>query len=170
MSAQPRSGDGASRTRSASLVIIATVAAGAALFFAQEIFIPLALGFLFTALFRPLVQGLKEVKIPAPLSATLIVLGCLGLLGAAVFFTSRPGVANWKSSAVRSSKSPRQSKRRRNRSPARKSRPRGRRRLHRRPPTASGSLPFWEESLPPPPGFLALCCRRLWSSFSRWPR
>jgi predicted PurR-regulated permease PerM len=90
MSAQPRSGDAASRTRSASLVIIATVAAGAALFFAQEIFIPLALGFLFTALFRPLVQGLKEVKIPAPLSATLIVLGCLGLLGAAVFFTSRP--------------------------------------------------------------------------------
>jgi len=90
MSAQPRSGDAASRTRSASLVIIATVAAGAALFFAQEIFIPLALGFLFTALFRPLVQGLKEVKIPAPLSATLIVLGCLGLLGAAVFFTFRP--------------------------------------------------------------------------------
>jgi len=75
---------------STSLAIIAVVAAGAALFFAQEIFIPIALGLLFTALFRPIVRGLGEARVPAPLIATLVVLGCLGLLGAGVFFLSRP--------------------------------------------------------------------------------
>jgi predicted PurR-regulated permease PerM len=75
---------------STSLAIIAVVAAGAALFFAQEIFIPIALGLLFTALFRPIVRGLGDARLPAPLIATLVVLGCLGLLGAGVFFLSRP--------------------------------------------------------------------------------
>lgn len=75
---------------STSLAIIAVVAAGAALFFAQEIFIPIALGLLFTALFRPIVRRLGEARVPAPLIATLVVLGCLGLLGAGVFFLSRP--------------------------------------------------------------------------------
>jgi predicted PurR-regulated permease PerM len=75
---------------STSLAIVAVVAAGAALFFAQEIFIPIALGLLFTALFRPIVRGLGEARVPAPLTATLVVLGCLGLLGAGVFFLSRP--------------------------------------------------------------------------------
>jgi predicted PurR-regulated permease PerM len=75
---------------STSLAIIAVVAAGTALFFAQEIFIPIALGLLFTALFRPIVRRLGEARVPAPLIATLVVLGCLGLLGAGVFFLSRP--------------------------------------------------------------------------------
>jgi predicted PurR-regulated permease PerM len=94
VSAQPRSSDAAGRGRSASVVIIAIVAAGAALFFAQEILIPFVLGLLLTALFRPLVHGLSKARIPAPLSATLIVLGCLGLLGGGVFFLSRP-VRSW---------------------------------------------------------------------------
>lgn len=75
---------------STSVAIVAVVAAGAALFFAQEIFIPIALGLLFTALFRPIVRGLSEARVPAPLTATLVVLGCLGLLGAGVVFLSRP--------------------------------------------------------------------------------
>lgn len=85
-----RSPEGGSRATSTSVAIVAVVAAGAALFFAQEIFIPIALGLLFTALFRPIVHGLSEARVPAPLTATLVVLGCLGLLGAGVVFLSRP--------------------------------------------------------------------------------
>jgi predicted PurR-regulated permease PerM len=87
-------GEPPSRTRSVSLVIIAVVAAGAALFLAQEIFIPFALGLLCTALFRPVVDSLSQARVPAPLSATLIVLGCLGALGTGIFFLSRP-VGAW---------------------------------------------------------------------------
>jgi predicted PurR-regulated permease PerM len=73
-----------------SLVIIAVVAAGAALFAAQEIFIPLALGLLFTAAFRPVVRWSGEARVPAPVTATVVVLGCLGALGVGGFFLSRP--------------------------------------------------------------------------------
>lgn len=81
-------------SRSASLIIVAIVAAGAALYVAQEIFVPIALALLFTALFRPVVRVLAGISIPAPVSATLIVLGCLALLGAAGFFVAQP-VRTW---------------------------------------------------------------------------
>ncbi len=81
-------------SRSVSLTILAVVAAGAALYLAQEVFIPLALGLLFTALFRPVVRGLAEVRVPEPVGATLVVLLCLALLGAAGYFTAGP-VRNW---------------------------------------------------------------------------
>jgi predicted PurR-regulated permease PerM len=89
-----RSTEAGSRAISTSLGIIAVLAAAAALFFAQEIFIPIALGLLFTALLRPIVRVLSDARVPAPLTATLVVLGCLGLLGAGVFFLSRP-VRTW---------------------------------------------------------------------------
>ena len=63
-----------------ALAIIATVGAAVALYFAQEVFIPVALGLLLTALFRPIVHLLSRIRISPPVSATLIVLGCLGLL------------------------------------------------------------------------------------------
>jgi predicted PurR-regulated permease PerM len=85
---------GGRRAVSVSLVIIAVVAAGAALFVAQEVFIPIALGLLFTALFRPVVRVLSDARVPAPLTATVLVLGCLGLLGGGIFFLSRP-VGAW---------------------------------------------------------------------------
>jgi predicted PurR-regulated permease PerM len=62
----------------------------AALYVGQEVFIPIALGLLLTALFRPLVGALARIGISAPVSATLIVLGCLGLLGAAGYFLAGP--------------------------------------------------------------------------------
>ena len=93
-----RSTETGSRTISTSVTIIAVVAAGTALFVAQEIFIPIALGLLFAALFRPIVHGLREARVPAPVTATLVVVGCLGLLGAGVFFLSRP-VKTWVSEA-----------------------------------------------------------------------
>jgi predicted PurR-regulated permease PerM len=85
-----RSTEGESRAISTSLVIIAVVAAGAALFVAQEIFIPIALGLLFTSLLKPIVRVLSEARVPAPLTATLVVVGCLGVLAVGVFFLSRP--------------------------------------------------------------------------------
>jgi predicted PurR-regulated permease PerM len=81
-------------TRSTSLIIVAIVAAGATLYVAQEIFVPIALALLFTAVFRPLVRMLAGIGLPAPASATLIVLGCLALLGAAGFFVAQP-VGTW---------------------------------------------------------------------------
>jgi predicted PurR-regulated permease PerM len=62
----------------------------AALYVGQEVFIPIALGLLFTALFRPLVGALAGLRVSAPVSATLIVLGCLGLLGAAGYGAAGP--------------------------------------------------------------------------------
>jgi predicted PurR-regulated permease PerM len=84
--------------RSTSLLIVATVAAGVALYFAQEVFIPIALGLLFTALFRPSVPVLSRFGVPAPATATLVVLGCLALFGASVFLLSKP-VKTWVSEA-----------------------------------------------------------------------
>jgi predicted PurR-regulated permease PerM len=77
-----------------ALAIIATVGAAVALYFAQEVFIPVALGLLLTALFRPIVHLLSRIRISPPVSATLIVLGCLGLLGAAGYLLAGP-VQNW---------------------------------------------------------------------------
>jgi predicted PurR-regulated permease PerM len=84
--------------RSASLLIVATVAAGIALDFAQEIFIPIALGLLLAALFRPVVRVLSRSQIPAPATATLVVLICLGVFGTSVFLLFRP-VKAWVSEA-----------------------------------------------------------------------
>ena len=77
-------------SRSASLLIVAIVAAGAALYVAQEVFVPIALALLFAALFRPLVRVFEGIRIPPPASATLIVLGCLALLGIGGFFLAQP--------------------------------------------------------------------------------
>ena len=77
-----------------SLAIIAIVAAAVALYFAQEIFIPIALGLLFTALFRPMVRWLERIRVSPPVSATLIVLLFLGLLGAGGYFLAGP-VKSW---------------------------------------------------------------------------
>ena len=85
---------------SASLLIVATVAAGFALDFAQEIFIPIALGLLFAALFRPVVRVLSRFQIPVPATATLVVLICLGVFGTSVFLLFRP-VKAWVSEAPR---------------------------------------------------------------------
>lgn len=77
-----------------SLAIIAAVAAAVALYFGQEIFIPVALGLLFTALCRPIVRILSRIRITPPISATLIVLVFLSLVGAGGYFLAGP-VGNW---------------------------------------------------------------------------
>jgi predicted PurR-regulated permease PerM len=80
--------------RSTSLTIVAAIAAAAALYVAQEVFIPIALGLLLTALLRPLVRALSTVGLPVPVGATLIVLAVLGALGAGGYFLASP-VRTW---------------------------------------------------------------------------
>jgi predicted PurR-regulated permease PerM len=82
--------DGRSAAHSTALVILAVIAAAAALYFAQELFIPVVLALLFTAVFRPLVRLLGQVRVPAPASATIVVLGVLTLIGAGGFLLSLP--------------------------------------------------------------------------------
>src|SRR3954465_11630112 len=86
--------------RSASLMVIASVAAGAALYFAQEVFVPIALGLLFTALFRPVVPLLSRFTIPAPVTATLVVIGVLAIFGGSIWLLASP-VKQWVSEAPR---------------------------------------------------------------------
>jgi len=78
------------RARSAALVILAICAAGTALYFARELFIPVVLALLFTAVLRPIVRVLTRVRVPAPASATLIVVSILALIGAGGFLLSQP--------------------------------------------------------------------------------
>jgi predicted PurR-regulated permease PerM len=97
-STDARTRDARSGLHTTSLAIIATVAAGAALYVAQEIFIPIALGLLLISLFRPLALGLARRGIPAPVTATLVVLGCLGVLAGAGASLIGP-VRHWVSQA-----------------------------------------------------------------------
>lgn len=80
------------------LMILATVAAAAALYVGRPFFAPVVLALLFTALLRPIVKGFSRIRVPAPASATLIVLSVLGLAGAGVFLLAQP-VQDWVSHA-----------------------------------------------------------------------
>jgi predicted PurR-regulated permease PerM len=76
--------------RSSSLAILATVAFAAALYLGQEVLIPVALGLLVTSMLRPLVRGLARAGISPPVSATLVTVGFLGVVGAAGYFAAGP--------------------------------------------------------------------------------
>jgi predicted PurR-regulated permease PerM len=86
--------------RSAALVVLAICAAGAALFFARALFVPVVLALMFTAVLQPIVQLLGRLRIPAPASATLIVAGILALIGVGGFLLSPP-IQNWAREAPR---------------------------------------------------------------------
>jgi predicted PurR-regulated permease PerM len=76
--------------RSSSLAILATVAFAAALYLGQEVLIPVALGLLVTSMLRPLVRGLARAGISPPVSATLVTVGFLGVVGATGYFAAGP--------------------------------------------------------------------------------
>jgi predicted PurR-regulated permease PerM len=80
--------------RTGSLLVLATAASAAALYFGKELFVPIALALLFMALLRPIVGGLGRFHIPAPAVATFLVLGILGLIGTGVFLLAQP-VQDW---------------------------------------------------------------------------
>jgi predicted PurR-regulated permease PerM len=81
-----------------SLVILATVAAAAALYVGRQFFAPVVLALLVAALLRPLVKIAARIGVPAPASATIIVLAVLALIGAGIFLLAQP-VQAWVSNA-----------------------------------------------------------------------
>jgi len=77
-----------------ALSLIAAITVVAALHVARAFFVPLALALGFHALLRPLVRGLERVRIPTPLGAAIVVLGCLVVGVTAAWSLSGP-VAAW---------------------------------------------------------------------------
>ncbi len=73
-----------------SLVILAAVASTGALYVGREFFAPLVLALLFTALLRPIVKLTARIGVPAPASATIIVVGILALAATGVFLLAQP--------------------------------------------------------------------------------
>lgn len=60
------------------------------LYFARAFFLPIILALLLTFLLRPLVRGLKRLRIPEALGAGIVVLGLLGVLGLGVYELAGP--------------------------------------------------------------------------------
>jgi predicted PurR-regulated permease PerM len=76
--------------RTVALVLIAVAAVTAGLYYGREVFLPIALAAVFTALLRPPVRWLERVKVPTPLAATLVMLASLAVLAGAVVAFSGP--------------------------------------------------------------------------------
>jgi len=68
-------------TRSAGIVVLATLAAIAALYVGRELLIPIALAALFTSLLRPLVRPFERAGLSAPVGSTVVMIVLLGALG-----------------------------------------------------------------------------------------
>jgi predicted PurR-regulated permease PerM len=85
---------------SRALVVIATVALGALLYFAREVFIPVTLALLFALVLSSTVEGLHRLRIPRPVSAFLMLLILVFGIGAATDFLIEPA-QQWLANAPR---------------------------------------------------------------------
>ena len=74
--------------RSASLVILATLASLFVLRWASEVIIPLMVGLLFSYALSPVVDWFERRRVARALSAALLVIGILGAVGASVYSLS----------------------------------------------------------------------------------
>jgi predicted PurR-regulated permease PerM len=83
----PRRGEG---VRTVALVLLAAAAVTAGLYYGRDVFVPIALAAVFTALLRPPVRWLERVKVPTSLGATLVVLASLLVLAGAVYAFTAP--------------------------------------------------------------------------------
>jgi predicted PurR-regulated permease PerM len=82
------------------LVVIATVAVAALLYFAREVFIPVALALLFALVLSSTVEGLHRLRIPRAVSAFLMLLILVVGIGAATDFLIEPA-QQWLENAPR---------------------------------------------------------------------
>lgn len=71
--------------RSATLVVLAVIAALAVLRWASGFFIPLMLGLVFTYALSPVVDALARAHVPRAISAAVLILGILAAAGGAVY-------------------------------------------------------------------------------------
>lgn len=63
------------------------------LYFAAALLLPIAMALLGAILFAPTVRALAKWRIPAPLSALVIVAGLLGIVGGTIYFLADPATA-----------------------------------------------------------------------------
>jgi predicted PurR-regulated permease PerM len=75
----------------AGLLLLALLAA---LYFARELVLPIVVALLFYLVFVPTVRGMKKLRIPAPLSAAIIVFGLLAAFVSGVYYLAEPA-GNW---------------------------------------------------------------------------
>jgi predicted PurR-regulated permease PerM len=85
-------------SRSAGIVVLATLAVVAALYFGRVLLVPIALAILFTALLRPLVRRFELAGLSAPIGATIVLVVFLGVLGVGTLALADP-VRAWMSEA-----------------------------------------------------------------------
>ena len=77
-----------------ALTILAVLAIFYTLYFAREMLTPLAVGLVVSFVFMPVLRVARRTGMPDPLSAGLIVLGLVTLLGGSVYLLSTP-VVDW---------------------------------------------------------------------------
>src|SRR4029434_1398601 len=82
------------RTTAISAAIVATVAIGFVLHLGRVVFIPITLALVLAALLAPLVRRLQPTPIPAPVGATLLLLGTVALVVGTGLALSGP-VQDW---------------------------------------------------------------------------
>ena len=87
--------------RSAGITILSVLALLYTLYFARDFLIPILYAVLLNLLLSPVVRGLVRWRIPAPLSAAVIVLGLLAALGGGAYALAGPA-ERWIASAPRS--------------------------------------------------------------------
>lgn len=81
------------KVRSASLLVIAVLISLATLRFASDIFVPLAMGLMFSYALTPLVNRMVRLHIPRTLAAAILVLGITGGIGTLAYMQSDDAVA-----------------------------------------------------------------------------
>ena len=71
--------------RHIALTVLAVIASGAALYFAQAFFVSLLLGILLAYTLNPLVVYLERIKVPRAMGTILVLAGVLGALGTGAY-------------------------------------------------------------------------------------
>lgn len=83
-----------------SIIGIFLMMAGGALYFAQDLLIPLCLAFLLSVLLSPIVRGLFRLGIPEGVSAAVIVIALVAIIAVGAWSLSGP-IAQWIEDAPR---------------------------------------------------------------------
>ena len=89
------------RPRSVGITILSVLALLYSLYFARDFLIPILYAALLNLLLSPVVRGLARWRVPAPLSAAILVLGLLAALGAGAYALAGPA-QRWITAAPRS--------------------------------------------------------------------
>jgi predicted PurR-regulated permease PerM len=96
----------AEQVRTVAMVVVALGVVFAALYFGRDVFVPLGLALVFTALLRPLVRWM-EGKMPTWVAATLVVLSAIALVAGAGVAVATP-IQSWAREAPQELKKARQ--------------------------------------------------------------